>query len=168
MRSNKQKDYQNNICFETFINNLSEDVVFSRKLIEPGLPIRKRNIIIKKYNGLINYESGLTTHYKESRQCRENQLIKLLGIGKPVDTFLVDKAENKDIEIQEILDNAIINVYSFSTHKKITLFAPPPERIIYLYEAVGEIPPEELVFKSEDNTRKGYNKIYCLWKKRPN
>lgn len=161
MRSNRQKDYQNNICFETFINNLSEDEFFSRKLIEPGLSAKKYNAIVKKYDGLINYESGLTTHYKESRQYREKRLIKLLGIGKPVDTFLVDKA-NKDIEIQEILDNAIINVYSFSTHKKITLFAPPPERIIYLYEAVGEIPPEELVFKSEDNTRKGYNKIYCL------
>jgi hypothetical protein len=157
------KDYQNNICFETFINNLSEHMILSSKLTEPGLPIRKQNIIVKKYDGLINYESGLTTHYKENRLFREKQLIQLLGRGKPVDTFLVDKeAANKDIEIQEILDNAIINVYSFSTHKKITLFAPPPERIIYLYEAVGEIPPEELVFKSEDNTRKGYNKIYCL------
>ena len=164
MRSNKIKkdmDYQNNICFETFINNLSEHMILSSKLTEPGLSAKKYNAIVKKYDGLINYESGLTTHYKESRQYREKRLIKLLGIGKPVDTFLVDKA-NKDIEIQEILDNAIINVYSFSTHKKITLFAPVPERIIYLYEAVGEIPPEELVFKSEDNTRKGYNKIYCL------
>jgi len=105
---------------------------FSKKNIEPGLPSKKGNIIIRKYDGLINYKSGLTTHYKESRQYREKQLIKLLGIGKPVDTFLVNKAANKDIEIQEILDNAIINVYSFSTHKKITLFAPPPERIIYL------------------------------------
>ena len=165
MHSNKLKkdmDYQNNICFETFINNLSEHMILSSKLIEPGLSAKKYNAIVKKYDGLINYESGLTTHYKESRQYREKRLIKLLGIGKPVDTFLVDKVANKDIEIQEILDNAIINVYSFSTHKKITLFAPPPERIIYLYEAVGEIPPEELVFKSDDNTRKGYNKIYCL------
>ena len=161
MRSNKQKDYQNNICFETFINNLSEDEFFSRKLIEPGLSTKKYNAIVRKYDGLINYESGLTTHYKESRQYREKQLIKLIGVGKPIKTFLVNRAD-KDIEIQEILDNAIINVYSFSTHKKITLFAPPPERIIYLYEAVGEIPPEELVFKSEDNMRKGYNRIYCL------
>lgn len=164
MHSNKLKkdmDYQNNICFETFINNLSENMILSSKLTEPGLSAKKYNAIVRKYDGLINYESGLTTHYKESRQYREKRLIKLLGIGKPVDTFLVDKA-NKDIEIQEILDNAIVNVYSFSTHKKITLFAPAPERIIYLYEAVGEIPPEELVFKSEDNTRKGYNKIYCL------
>jgi len=157
-----QTNCQDNIYFETFINNLSEYMISSSKLTEPGLSAKKYNAIVKKYDGLINYESGLTTHYKESRQYREKQLIKLLGIGKPVDTFLVNKAADKDIEIQEILDNAIINVYSFSTHKKITLFAPPPERIIYLYEAVGEIPPEELVFKSEDNTRKGYNKIYCL------
>ena len=164
MSSNKikysQTNCQDNIYFETFINNLNENMFFPKN-IEPGLPRKKENIIIKKYNGLINYKSGLTTHYKESRQYREKQLVELLGVGKPIETFLVDKI-NKDIEIQEILDNAIINVYSFSTHKKITLFAPAPERIICLYEAVGEIPPDSLIKKSEDNVRKGYNKIYCL------
>lgn len=157
----RSKDYQNNICFETFINNLSEHMILSSKLTEPGLPIRKQNIIIKKYNGLINYESGLTTHYKENRLFREKQLIQLLGRGKPIASFLV-RESNEDVQIQEILDNAIINVYSFFTHKKITLFAPTPNRIAFLYESVGELAPEELIVKSEMNMIKGCNKIYCL------
>lgn len=119
----------------------------------------KGNLKVKRYEGEINYNSGFTAHYKGNRIFREMELNRLLKKGKRVDAFVVDEGNN-DIQIQEILDNAILNVYSFHTHKKITLFAPPPERIISLYNSIGEFPPEWLIKKSEFNVRKGYNKIF--------
>lgn len=147
--------------FATFIKSLdSQDNYWQFQ--EPGLlKAKDKNVNVKRYNGLINYNSGLTAHYEENRVFREKELIQLLGEGKPVASFLV-RESNEDIQIQEILDNAIINIYSFFTHKKITLFAPPPHRIIFLYESVGEVAPEELIAKSENNTIKGCNRIYCL------
>lgn len=116
---------------------------------------------IKRYTGEINYNSGFTIHYKGNRIFREMELIKQLGEGKRVDAFVVDEGDN-NIQIQELLDNGILNVYSFHTHKKITLFAPHPERITSLYNSIGEFPPEWLIEKSESNVRKGYNEI-IVW-----
>lgn len=114
---------------------------------------------VKRYDGEINYNSGKTIHYKGNRIFREIELTNLLGKGKKVKTFIVEKDAN-NIQIQELLDNAVLNVYSFHTHKKITLFAPRPERIISLYTSIGEFPPEWLIEKSESNARKGYNEIF--------
>lgn len=114
---------------------------------------------VYRYTGEINYNSGFTAHYKGNRVFREMELNKLLKEGKRVDAFVVDEGNN-DLQIQEILDNAILNIYSFHTHKKITLFAPHPERIISLYNSIGEFPPEWLIEKSECNIRKGYNEIF--------
>lgn len=130
--------------------------------VESGLNTKKEKYnVIKKYNNIINYNSGLTNHYEYNRLIREQELIRLLGEGKPIAAFLVDDNKN-GLQIQEILDNAVIVVYSFSSHKKITLFAPEAERICKMFETVGEIAPEQLILKSEDNFIKGYNEIFCL------
>lgn len=116
---------------------------------------------VKRFNSLINYNSGMTIHYKENRIYREKELTRLLGRGKPIAAFIVDEGDG-NLQIQEVLDNAIINVYSFKTHKKITLFAPHPNRICLLYEVAGELAPEYLLLKSEENAKNGYNRIHYL------
>lgn len=121
---------------------------------------------VKRYNSLINYNSGMTTHYKEERVLREMELTKLLGEGKPIAVFLVDSGDGR-LQLQEILDNAVINVYSFETHRKVTLFAPNPNRINYLYELAGEIVPDYLIEKSEENSQNEYNDVFNL-KRRAN
>lgn len=104
--------------------------------------------------------NGLTTyHYKSSRTEREKELDCLLGKGARVKAFLVDKG-GEDIQIHELLDNGLLIIYSYHNHKKITLFAPKPDRIFNLYASAGEIPPESIIKKSEDNMRKGYHIIY--------
>ena len=60
---------EHEICFATFIKNLDaiDDYVHAGELYEPGLlKDRDKSINIKRYNGLINYNSGLTTHYEEN------------------------------------------------------------------------------------------------------
>lgn len=113
---------------------------------------------INRYNGEINYNSGGTYHYEVNRKFREKKLVSLLGKGKKIQAFIVDKGEN-DIQIHELLDNGVLVIYSFFTHKKITIFSPTPERIYHLYSAIGEFPPDCLITKSEQNVRMGYNRI---------
>lgn len=114
--------------------------------------------VINKYKGKINHNSGMTSHYKDIRIHRERKLTKLLGVGKPVATFLV-KDENGILQIQEVLHNGIVVVYSFETHKKITLFAPHPSRISFLYESTGSLPSKSLLLQCEHNIKRGYNEI---------
>ena len=113
---------------------------------------------ISKYNSNINYNSGMTAHYVNHRIPREQELTRLLGLGKRVALFVViDKGSKR---IQEIRDNGVVHVYDYDTHEKITLFAPHPNRINNLFEAVGEIPPDSLLDKSSKNYELGYNDIY--------
>lgn len=117
-----------------------------------------KDLKIEIYTKLINYNSGLTAHYEISRQLRERELIRVIGLGKRIDAFIVSRV-GKPSEIQEVLDNGIIKVYSHETHKKITLFAPTPERLEFLYNSVGKTVCEHLLKRSEHNTKNGYNKI---------
>ena len=124
--------------------------------------VDSENMKVTKYNKLINYNAGETHHFKEFRRVREKELKNLLGESEVCSRFLVVKSE-EDVQIQEILANGILNVYSYTTHKKITTFAPTPERITSLYHSIGEFPPEELIMNSESNVRKGYNNE--MWKR---
>lgn len=117
---------------------------------------------VSKYKGPVNYLSGYTEHYEDSRVFREKELERLLGKGKVQIRFKV-RRNKSELEIHEILDNGIMNIYSHETNKKITVFTPVPERIISLYHAVGEFPPEKLIKRSERNQMNCYNKIMDDW-----
>lgn len=112
---------------------------------------------VSEYNHLINYKSGNTDHFEDLRILREQELIRLLGVGKVIQRFLVEKESY--LEIQEILDNGIIKVYSYSNHKRITTFAPGPNRFISIFEACGKVAPDNLITQSEFNMQNGYNEI---------
>lgn len=116
------------------------------------------NAKVRPYRNCINRSSGMTNHYKEHRVARERLLRNLLGDGVPIDTFLVNDGRNR-IQIHEVWDNGILMVYDYKTHKKITIFAPPPYRIKYLYNNAGMEPPEFLMRKAYENFKKGYNGI---------
>lgn len=142
---------------------MKHDKAFIENNIETFKKENPKYKVISKYPFKINYNSGMTAHYKDIRIHRERVLNNLVGLGEPVIAFVV-KDENGELQIQEVLDNGVINVYSFYTHKKITIFAPHPNRIMLLYESIGAIPPEYLITRSEENAKKGYNEIY-LWKR---
>lgn len=139
-------------------NGLSNALKFLDRNLDIMTLRTSKKVGIKRYDGEINYHSGVTTHYKENRVFREKALVDLLGEGSKLKVFIVEEDSNK--QIQELLDNAILVIYSFYTHRKITLFAPNPERIISLYASIGEFPPDWLIEKSECNARKGLNNIY--------
>lgn len=120
---------------------------------------RSNRARVRPYYNLINRSSGMTVHYKEHRLERERQLRRLLGTGRPLDRFLVDDGREK-YQIHEVWSNGILIIYDYKTHKKITIFAPPPYRIKYLYNNAGLEPPEDLIERSAENYKKGYNGIF--------
>lgn len=118
------------------------------------------DIKVKRYKKKMNYQCGMTDHYEGSRIFREKKLFSILGHGKPIDTFFIDKGKGKDDkQIHQLLSNGIIVVYSYESHKKITVFAIHPERMCSLYIAIGEFPPKKLMKITEYNVRKGYNEL---------
>lgn len=140
-------------------DNLSDALQILDTTIDISM-LNSSSIKVSKYEKEINYNSGFTVHYEGERLIREMELIRTLGEGRRLKAFKVHQEED-NIQIQEILDNAILKIYSFHTHRKITLFAPQPERITALYASIGEFPPEWLIKRSEYNVRKGYNNI-CM------
>lgn len=118
-----------------------------------------KNSIVSKYEKEISSHGEMTHHYRESRQLRVKELELLLGKGNRIQAFLVNKG-NGDLQIHELLDNGLLNIYSYHNHRKITLFAPKPERIINLYNSIGELAPESIIKTSEQNVKKGYHLIY--------
>lgn len=117
------------------------------------------NFQVSKYDKEISSDGEMTYHYRTSRMSREKELEEILGKGGRLQAFLVDKGDG-DIQIQELLDNGLLIIYSYCNHKKITLFAPKPERIKNLYFSIGEIAPESIIRKSEENVKKGYHIVY--------
>lgn len=112
---------------------------------------------VTEYRRFINYKSGNTSHFEEGRVLREQELTRLLGFGKVVQRVVIEK--DNELQIQEILDNAIIIVYSYGTHKKVTMFAPSPSRLSFIFEAIGKCVPDNLLIQSEFNFQNGYNDI---------
>ena len=94
-------------------------------------------------------------HYTKDREARE-QIIKMIGNGKPIANFIVDKGHKNGPEIHEITDTAIINIYNKRTHKLITKLIARPGQIKRYYKNGNA--PKDLLDKAYDNMKKGFNK----------
>lgn len=96
-------------------------------------------------------------HYTNDRQKRE-QVINIIGIGKVVDRFIVDRGHKNGAERHEITDTGIIVIYNNRTNKMITKLIARPGQIRRYYKK-GEA-PKNLIEKAIDNTVKNhYNYI---------
>lgn len=94
-------------------------------------------------------------HYTKDRQKRED-VIKLIGLGKVVDTFEIDRGHYNGPEIHEITTTGIINIYNKRTQKLITKLIARPGQIKRYYTA-GKA-PKNIIQKAIDNTVKNnYN-----------
>ena len=67
-------------------------------------------------------------HYLNDRTNREN-LIKKIGIGHEIATFLVDKNHPNGKELHTVTDTGIIVIRNERTHKMITKLIARPNQI---------------------------------------
>lgn len=77
-------------------------------------------------------------HYLEERAARE-LIVKKIGIGKIVDSFVVDRSHRNGPEIHEITSTGIIIIRNQRTHKMITKLIARPGQIKRYYKK-GEAP----------------------------
>lgn len=115
----------------------------------------KEYISVRLFNKKINKNVGDTIHFSNDRAYRELKLKKYILTGKALDSFVVE-LKNEPLQIQEILDNGLMIIYSYLTHKRITMFLPTPERVVKLYNFSGLIPPSKLIETCETNRIKAY------------
>lgn len=94
-------------------------------------------------------------HYTNDRQKRE-EVINQIGIGKVVDSFIIDRGHRAGAERHEITNTGIIVIYNDKTNKMITKLIARPGQIRRYYPE-GKA-PKKLVEKALNNTRNtGYN-----------
>lgn len=94
-------------------------------------------------------------HYRNDRKERE-RIINMIGTGKTVDSFIVDRGHKNGAERHEITNTGIIIIYNNRTNKMITKLIARPGQIRRYYKE-GKA-PQELIKKAIDNTKDtGYN-----------
>ena len=97
-------------------------------------------------------------HYTQDRATREWVIKEIIGYGKPVAEFVVDRGHRNGAEVHEITDTGIINIYNQRTHKLVTKLIARPGQI-RRYFPNGNA-PKELIEKAVDNTVKNrYNEF---------
>lgn len=98
-------------------------------------------------------------HYINDRQKR-NELIKKIGLGKPIDRFYINKGHKDGAEIHIITSTALILIYNQNTHKFITsLIARPAQIERYYINDDYKVMPENVYNLAVEHTRFGYNEI---------
>ena len=96
-------------------------------------------------------------HYTKDRQKRE-AIINTIGIGKVVDSFVIDRGHRNGAEIHKITDTGIIIIYNQHTKKMITKLIARPGQIRRYYKD-GKA-PKNLIEKAIDNTVKNCYNLY--------
>lgn len=126
------------------LENMNDDYYYKIKSIKQfTLPLR---------------EYSATVHYQLERHDREKAILEKIGVGEPLDRFVIDDGRPSP-QIHEIYTNGLIKVYDLRTHRPITLFVAKCRRIRDIYERLGKHCPSELFRISEENTRNNYNTL---------
>ncbi len=93
-------------------------------------------------------------HYTEDRKNRE-ELINTIGIGKVVDSFIIDKGHKNGPERHEITTTGIIIIYNAKTNKLVTKLIARVGQIKRYYKDGNA--PKEIIRQARKHTELGYN-----------
>ena len=110
------------------------------------------------YNYIIKREEDrkmTSLHYRQDRQERENLINNVVGRGKIVDRFIIDKHHKNGKEVHCITTTGVIVIFNLKSRKLITKIIARPYQIKRYYEK-GKA-PQEIVKKAIYNQKMGYN-----------
>lgn len=112
---------------------------------------------VKSVNGLNNVS---TFHYAEDRTDRHNKIATIIGEGKCIAYFIVDKAHPNGNEIHCVYDNGIVVIYNERTKKLITELIARPAQIYRYWNGLNISFPKvynNIIYKARVHQQKGYN-----------
>lgn len=95
-----------------------------------------------------------SNHYMTDRQYRE-ELIRFIGQGRTIGTFIVDKGHPNGAERHELTDTGIIIIYNARTGKLVTKLIARPQQVKRYYPN-GDY-PQKVVELAYQHTKAGYN-----------
>ena len=98
-----------------------------------------------------------TIHYTNDRIDRENLIKNVIGQGKVIKGFIVDRGHKNGKEAHMITDTAIILVYNYNSKKLVTKLIARPNQLVR-YFGKGNV-PQKLWDLAYEHKRLGYNEI---------
>lgn len=115
-------------------------------------------------NESIEFDNAvLTSHFSYERIQRHKNIMAMIGDGKLVQSFIVDKDHPNGPEIHNIFDNGIILIQNLNTRRVITELIARPNQIRRYWTLAGNQFPSSLKYLTElayEHERKGYNEIW--------
>lgn len=96
-------------------------------------------------------------HWTEDRQEREN-LIRTIGLGTKIATFVVDKGHRNGPELHTITTTGIIIVRNARTKKMVTKLIARPNQIRRYFDEVTE-EVERVITVARKHQQLGYNMV---------
>lgn len=100
-----------------------------------------------------------TNHLTIDRANRVRAIKELIGYGKPVRGFRIDRHHKNGEEYHLITSTALVLIFNFHSKKLITILVARPNQIKRYYEAAGDTAPQELLDLAYEHTKKGYNNL---------
>ena len=101
-----------------------------------------------------------TLHFSKERAARHLNILTLLGTGKHIYSFVVDKGHWNGAEIHSVFSNGVIVIRNQRTNLLITELVARPGQIRRYWEEQCKAMPVEiwaLMEKARQNQIKGYN-----------
>lgn len=101
-----------------------------------------------------------TFHYAKERSDRHNKIATIIGEGKCIAYFIVDKAHENGNEIHCVYDNGIVVIYNERTKKLITELIARPSQIYRYWNGLEIVFPSKynnIIYKAREHQRLGYN-----------
>lgn len=118
-------------------------------------------VVKSKIDNRIEFNKLATTfHYDTERTERHNKILSVIGDGKYLASFVVDKAHPNGDEIHTLFDNGIILIQNKDSRLVITELIARPQQIRRYWEGKSE--PRyvySICEKAREHQKKGYN----LW-----
>lgn len=117
--------------------------------------------ILGMENGQFDFRSiHKTLHFSIDRSERHLKVLSLLGVGRHLYSFIVDKGHVNGAEIHSIFSNGVIVIRNRRTNLLITELIARPGQIRRYWEIQGKALPCEMwvvMEKAKQNQVKGYN-----------
>ena len=95
-------------------------------------------------------------HYRNDRKERENLIHNVIGEGKEVATFKIDRHHKNGAELHTITDTGIIIIRNAKTKKLITKLIARPNQIKRYFKVITEA-IQKIINLAFEHTRLGYN-----------
>lgn len=142
---------------ESQLHNIVKESIYS--ILSEGFQRSSFNVLGK--TELPSSVSSLqgTAHFRNDRDGRMEKINQLIGgIGKPIDSFIVDTGHPSGNEIHTITSNGIIIIQNERTKKFITPLIARPNQVLRYYKGYnGMMPPRDVLNKCREHEAEGYN-----------